>query len=135
MNSSHANDEVLRAVIKHCSDQVCRILERDRPLSAKASYDALTPTTLQTHASFVCANASQASASIPTIESVLRGPCLGPAFEVYVQKFKDCGLESLEDIGEMDVETLSKELIAMNITEFKMHANKMARELLKARPR
>jgi GTPase SAR1 family protein len=59
MNSSHANEEVLRAVIKHCSDLACRILERDRPLSAKATHEALCPTMLPAHVSTVApANAS-----------------------------------------------------------------------------
>jgi hypothetical protein len=63
---------------------------------------------------------------------VLQG--LGPAFEMYVQRFKDKGLESFEDLSGLSADALSDELMRMGVTEFKTHANKMARELVKARP-
>ena len=59
---------------------------------------------------------------------------IGPAYEVYVQRFKDQGLESLEDLSGMNAEALSYELMRLGVTEFKAHANRMARELVKARP-
>jgi ubiquitin/GTPase SAR1 family protein len=37
LSSSHENEEVLRAVIKHCSDKVCTILERETPCSVLAA--------------------------------------------------------------------------------------------------
>jgi hypothetical protein len=66
------------------------------------------------------------------IDAVLRG--LGPAFEMYVQRFKDNGLESFEDLNGLSADALSDELMRMGVTELKPHANKMARELVKARP-
>ena len=40
VTSSHANAEVLRAVIKCCSDEACAVLERDKPLCALAAHAA-----------------------------------------------------------------------------------------------
>jgi hypothetical protein len=39
-NSSHVNEEVLRAVIKCCSDTVCSVLEQDKPLCPRAAHAA-----------------------------------------------------------------------------------------------
>jgi hypothetical protein len=65
-----------------------------------------------------------------SIETVVRK--LGPAFDIYVQRFKDCGLVGLEDVRGLNVESLSAELIQMKITRLKVHANRMARELINA---
>jgi hypothetical protein len=62
---------------------------------------------------------------------VVRG--IGPAYEVYVQRFRDNGLHSLEDLGDIGVEALCNELIQMGITAIRLHANRMAKELVKAR--
>ncbi len=35
-NSSHANEEIVRAVTRHCADQICSILEKEKPRSALA---------------------------------------------------------------------------------------------------
>lgn len=40
MDSSHANEEVLRAVIKCCSDEVCSVLERDKPMCPRSAHAA-----------------------------------------------------------------------------------------------
>jgi len=67
-----------------------------------------------------------------SIEAVVRG--IGPAYDRYVQRFQDNGLHSLEDLSGMNAEALSDELIQMGITAIRLHANKMAQELVKARP-
>jgi hypothetical protein len=40
VSSSHVNAEVLRAVIKCCSDEACCVLERDKPLCPRAAHAA-----------------------------------------------------------------------------------------------
>jgi hypothetical protein len=69
------------------------------------------------------------------LRAVVRG--IGRAYEVYVQRFQDQGLDSLEDLGGMNAEALSDELMRLGVTEFKALkkiANRMARELVKSRP-
>ncbi len=54
-----------------------------------------------------------------------------------MQRFQDQGLDSLEDLGGMNAEALSDELMRLGVTEFKALkkiANRMARELVKSRP-
>jgi GTPase SAR1 family protein len=50
VTSSHASEEALRAVIQHCSDKVCSILEKDKPVSAKMALAAPSPIAPQAHA-------------------------------------------------------------------------------------
>ena len=50
------------------------------------------------------------------------------------RRFQDNGLHSLDDLSGIGVEALSDELIQMGITTITLHANKMAKELIKAQP-
>lgn len=51
LNSRHANDEALRAVINHCSNMVCSILEaEDAPVSANASTALASSSTIAARA-------------------------------------------------------------------------------------
>ena len=102
------------------------------PSAAPASLThAITPSSPATSSGGAAA-AAPGPASAPSIEAVVRG--IGPAYEVYVQRFQDQGLDSLEDLSGMNAEALSNELMRLGVTEFKAHANRMARELVKARP-
>jgi GTPase SAR1 family protein len=102
------------------------------PATAPASLThAITPSSPVTSSGGAAA-AAPGPASAPSIEAVVRG--IGPAYEVYVQRFQDNGLRSLEDLSDISVEALCDELIEMGITAIKLHANRMARELVKARP-
>ena len=71
-------------------------------------------------------------AAAPTLDTVLRA--VGPVFEKYVQGFKDNGLESFEDLIGLDAPALSNELLQLRVTDSKVHANRMARELMNPRP-
>jgi hypothetical protein len=42
-NSSHANEETLRAVTRHCAHQICSILEKEKPRSALAYVSPSVP--------------------------------------------------------------------------------------------
>jgi hypothetical protein len=102
------------------------------PATAPASLThAITPSSPATSSGGAAA-AAPGPASAPSIEAVVRG--IGPAYEVYVQRFQDNGLRSLEDLGDIGVEALCDELIQMGITAIRLHANRMAKELVKARP-
>jgi hypothetical protein len=57
---------------------------------------------------------------------------IGPAFEVYSQRLKDNGLESLEHLSGLDAHALSGELMRMKVTGMQVDANRTARELVKA---
>ncbi len=59
---------------------------------------------------------------------------IGPDYEVYVERFQDNGLHILEDLGDIGVDSLCDELIQMGITAIRLHADKLAKELVKARP-
>ena len=76
------------------------------------------------------ATAALQCAAPPTLDTLLRA--IAPAFEVYVQRFKDNGLESSEDFSGLDAQALSDELMRMKVTDIKVHANRMAREIIKA---
>ena len=52
--------------------------------------------------------------------------------EVYVQRFADQGLHSIEDVSGMSAAALSDDLMKLGVTEVKLHANRMARELVQA---
>jgi GTPase SAR1 family protein len=43
VNSSHAHEETLRVITRHCAHQICSILEKDRPCSALANKLPSTP--------------------------------------------------------------------------------------------
>jgi hypothetical protein len=103
------------------------VSESSAAVSAPAPVAAPAPHTLA-----IPPSSPATPAAAPSVEAVVRG--IGPAYEVYVQRFQDNGLHSLEDLGDIGVEALCDELIQMGITAIRLHANKMAKELVKARP-
>jgi GTPase SAR1 family protein len=49
LDSSHPNEEVLRAIIHHCSNKVCLILEQDKPVCPLAAQTASSTPLQQMH--------------------------------------------------------------------------------------
>ena len=49
-----------------------------------------------------------------------------------MQRFADQGLHSIEDVSGMSAAALSDDLMKLGVTEVKLHANRMARELVQA---
>jgi hypothetical protein len=73
VTSSHANAEVLRAVIKCCSDEVCSVLERNKPVCPRVAHAALFSTA--THAvSSAGGDVSAMLSTPPPPQAPLDGP-------------------------------------------------------------
>jgi hypothetical protein len=104
VSSSHVNAEVLRAVIKCCSDEACCVLERDKPLCPRAAHAAsFSIATAVEHGAGDDAVALDALAQRLRTVGLSNDPAVLADMSAKLQKDGTMKLEDLKGLSEQDM--------------------------------
>ena len=114
VSCSHANEEALRAVIKHCSDKVCAILEKERPCSALAAQASrCAPVAAQAR---VAAGSGDVVLDDLALQLQRVGVSKDPAVLAEMSaKLQSDGVSALQDLKGLSQEDVNKQLAPLNL--------------------